>query len=140
LGYKSENYEQEVNDNNKFERMTIEEFQNYIISRNKNTNKYNEHLNVFSTIFSVELEKNITVPDFYKKVLEIIQNYEPDKKKVEWLKDDLIFVLVSNIVNYNAELLVKHIRGQKGGKTKKKKIKKRKSKKRKSKKRKSKNN
>ena len=66
-------------------------------------------MNDLIEIFSFEPEESMTVPDFYKKIMEIIGSDEPDKKRAKWLEDDLNFVLKSKIINYNAEKLEKRI-------------------------------
>ena len=109
LDYYSDNYEQEKEDNAKFKTMTIKEFQEDVSSSDINKKKYNKHLNDLIEIFSFEPEESMTVPDFYKKIMEIIGSDEPDKKRAKWLEDDLNFVLKSKIINYNAEKLEKRI-------------------------------
>ena len=109
LDYYSDNYEQEKEDNAKFKTMTIKEFQEDVSSSDINNKKYNKHLNDLTDIFSFEPEESMTVPNFYKKIMEIIGSDEPDKKRAKWLEDDLNFVLKSKIINYNAEKLEKRI-------------------------------
>jgi hypothetical protein len=109
LDYYSDNYEQELEDNSKFKTMTIKEFQEDVSTSDINNKKYNKHLNDFPDIFSFEPEESMTVPDFYKKIMEIIGSDEPDKKRAKWLEDDLNFVLKSKIINYNAKKLEKRI-------------------------------
>jgi len=109
LEYYSDNYAQEEKDNAKFEKMTIKEFQEEVNSSDINNKKYNKHLNDLTAIFSFEPDESMTVPDFYKKIMEIIGSDEPDKKKAKWLEDDLNFVLESKIINYNAKKLEKRI-------------------------------
>ena len=109
LDYYSDNYEQELDENAKFKTMTIKEFQEDVSSSDINNKKYNKHLNDLIEIFSFEPEESMTVPDFYKKIMEIIGSDEPDKKRAKWLEDDLNFVLKSKIINYKAEKLEKRI-------------------------------
>ena len=109
LDYYSDNYEQELEDNSKFKTMTIKEFQEDVSTSDINNKKYNKHLNDFPDIFSFEPDESMTVPDFYKKIMEIIGSDEPDKKRAKWLEDDLNFVLKSKIINYKAEKLEKRI-------------------------------
>ena len=127
LDYYSDNYTKELEDNSKFKTMTIKEFQDDVSSSDINKKKYNKHLNDFPDIFSFEPEESMTVPDFYKKIMEIIGKDEPDEEKAEWLENDLNFVLESKIINYNAEKLEKRIlvpTGDARGKSKMKKMKK----------------
>jgi hypothetical protein len=121
LDYYSDNYAEEKEDNAKFEKMTIKEFQEELNTSDINNKKYNKHLNDLLTIFSFEPDESMTVPDFYKKIMEIIGSDEPDKKRAKWLEDDLNFVLESKIVNYNAKKLEKRIvpTGDARGKAKK---------------------
>ena len=122
LDYYSDNYEQELEDNSKFKTMTIKEFQEDVSMSDINNKKYNKHLNDLLTIFSFESKESMTVPDFYKKIMEIIGKDEPDEEKAEWLENDLNFVLESKIINYNAEKLEKRIlvpTGDARGKSKK---------------------
>jgi len=109
LDYYSDNYAEEKEDNAKFEKMTIKEFQDDVSSSDINKKKYNKHLNDLTDIFSFEPEESMTVSDFYNKIMEIIGSDEPDKKRAKWLEDDLIFVLESKIINYNAKKLEKRI-------------------------------
>ena len=109
LDYYSDNYTEELDENAKFKTMTIKEFQEDVSSSDINKKKYNKHLNDLIEIFSFEPEESMTVPDFYKKIMEIIGSDEPDKKRAKWLEDDLNFVLKSKIINYNAEKLEKRI-------------------------------
>ena len=109
LDYYSDNYTKELEDNSKFKTMTIKEFQEDVSMSDINNKKYNKHLNDLLTIFSFESKESMTVPDFYKKIMEIIGSDEPDKKRAKWLEDDLNFVLKSKIINYNAEKLEKRI-------------------------------
>ena len=121
LDYYSDNYAEEKEDNAKFEKMTIKEFQEELNTTDINNKKYNKHLNDLLTIFSFEPDESMTVPDFYKKIMEIIGSDEPDKKRAKWLEDDLNFVLKSKIINYNAKKLEKRIvpTGDARGKAKK---------------------
>jgi hypothetical protein len=89
--------------------MKIKEFQEDVSTSDINKNKYNKHLNDFTDIFSFEPDENMTVPDFYNKIMKIIGRDEPDENKAEWLENDLNFVLESQIINYNAEKLEKRI-------------------------------
>ena len=109
LGYYSDNYTEEKEDNAKFKTMTIKEFQEELNTSDINNKKYNKHLNDLLTIFSFEPDESMTVPDFYNKIMEIIGSDEPDKKRAKWLEDDLNFVLESKIINYNAKKLEKRI-------------------------------
>ena len=109
LDYYSDNYTEELDENAKFKTMTIKEFQEDVSSSDINNKKYNKHLNDLTDIFSFEPDESMTVPDFYKKIMEIIGSDEPDKKRAKWLEDDLNFVLKSKIINYNAEKLEKRI-------------------------------
>jgi hypothetical protein len=109
LDYYSDNYAEEKEDNAKFEKMTIKEFQDDVSSSDINNKKYNKHLNDLIEIFSFEPDESMTVPDFYNKIMEIIGSDEPDKKRAKWLEDDLNFVLESKIINYNAKKLEKRI-------------------------------
>ena len=109
LDYYSDNYTKELEDNSKFKTMTIKEFQEEVKSSDINNKKYNKHLNDFPDIFSFESKESMTVPDFYKKIMEIIGSDEPDKKRAKWLEDDLNFVLKSKIINYKAEKLEKRM-------------------------------
>ena len=109
LDYYSDNYEEELDENAKFKTMTIKEFQEDVSSSDINNKKYNKHLNDLTEFFSFEPDESMTVPDFYKKIMEIIGSDEPDKKRAKWLEDDLNFVLKSKIINYNAEKLEKRI-------------------------------
>ena len=109
LDYYSDNYAEEKEDNAKFEKMTIKEFQDDVSSSDIKNKKYNKHLNDLIEIFSFEPDESMTVPDFYNKIMEIIGSDEPDKKRAKWLEDDLNFVLESKIINYNAKKLEKRI-------------------------------
>lgn len=126
LGYYSDNYANELKDNEKFETMTINEFQEEVKSRNVN---YENHLNKFENIFSFKPEESMTVPEFYKEIMYNINRMNQIRKKVEWLEDDLNFVLESEIINYNPKKLEKRIREPRGGKKGKKKTSKTKSRK-----------
>ena len=123
LDYYSDNYTEELDENAKFKTMTIKEFQEDVSTSDINNKKYNKHLNDLTEFFSFEPDESMTVPDFYKKIMEIIGSDEPDKKRAKWLEDDLNFVLKSQIINYNAEKLEKRIlvpTGDARGKMKKK--------------------
>lgn len=97
--------------------MTIKEFQEDVKSRIINKSKYDKHLKVFPDIFSVKSEESMTmpVPEFYNEIINNIRRNEPDEKKVEWLEDDLNYVLDSEIIIYNPKILKKRIREPRGG-------------------------